>query len=552
MRCGRFGEVLNVEKVEDKMVVNFKNTKSAYSAREKLDNSKFDDNEVHVYFGPQQGDHHHKGKGLSGDGAAPAGGIAVRMDVDPLTGEYLAGARVVGTGARHANGGMRRRLSSDEKPALKIEPPEQPVSHWSEVHDLEHDDCAALLDDYSKHPHREYLNNRYVLFGNLPSSEIDIDSRRSIEGFLARWVKLDDLVDTNKIIVAGIPVLHVTLRSTRAAAFLQSHVEKDLHDHGHATHVAFAPPLKADKKLWVGWSLPMGFKVSETDLNKAFASFGYIEDFRMLENKNCAFIQYSHVADAVKAYNSMYGLEIAAGHFLNVDFTSAPAAHSHQSVGFGGNRENVPGLHQSLDEYRSHRLGGRDRSRSPHRHRHRSRSRDDRRSRRHHEDRESSRSLEDSRESTQHRSAETLYILKMGELACQVKWRFVRGSEANSLSHLSKLNIDQRTKIDHCRSHVERQPKETTIWYISAATKEDCEGYDKLCDYFIGKDRVGFIHTGDYYYYLCPPSKACAEALSLEPSCYMILVQIAATPGDAMVTAVTTSSNNAREQAKRV
>ncbi|KAF4758748.1 hypothetical protein FOZ63_014467, partial [Perkinsus olseni] len=61
--------------------------------------------------------------------------------------------------------------------------------------------------------------------------------------------------------------------------------------------------------------------------------------------------------------------------------------------------------------------------------------------------------------------------------------------------------------------------------------------YDKLCDYFIGKDRVGFIHTGDYYYYLCPPSKACAEALSLELSCYMILVQIAATPGDAMVTA---------------
>lgn len=50
----------------------------------------------------------------------------------------------------------------------------------------------------------------------------------------------------------------------------------------------------------------MGFKVSETDLNKAFATFGCklgiivvqalllwsdIEDFRMLDNKNCAFIQ---------------------------------------------------------------------------------------------------------------------------------------------------------------------------------------------------------------------------------------------------------------------
>lgn len=40
----------------------------------------------------------------AGDGSAPTGGIAVRMDVDPLTGEYLAGARVVGTGARHAGG----------------------------------------------------------------------------------------------------------------------------------------------------------------------------------------------------------------------------------------------------------------------------------------------------------------------------------------------------------------------------------------------------------------------------------------------------------------
>lgn len=39
---------------------------------------------------------------------------------------------------------MRRRLLSDEKQALRIEPPEQPVSHWSEIHDLEHDDCAAL------------------------------------------------------------------------------------------------------------------------------------------------------------------------------------------------------------------------------------------------------------------------------------------------------------------------------------------------------------------------------------------------------------------------
>lgn len=44
--CAPVNVFRNVEKEEDKIIVDFKNTKSAYSAREKLDNSKFDDNEV--------------------------------------------------------------------------------------------------------------------------------------------------------------------------------------------------------------------------------------------------------------------------------------------------------------------------------------------------------------------------------------------------------------------------------------------------------------------------------------------------------------------------
>lgn len=48
--------------------------------------------------------------------------------------------------------------------------------------------------------------------------------------------------------------------------------------------------------------------------------------------------------------------------------------------------------------------------------------------------REASDSMEGTRGSGKHRSRETMAILKMGELACEVRWRFVRGSEVNSLS----------------------------------------------------------------------------------------------------------------------
>lgn len=43
----------------------------------------------------------------------------------------------------------------------------------------------------------------------------------------------------------------------------------------------------------------------------------------------------------------MYGLEIAAGHYLNVDFTSAPASHDH-TTGFTGNREVIGRLDGAL------------------------------------------------------------------------------------------------------------------------------------------------------------------------------------------------------------
>jgi len=113
-------------------------------------------------------------------------------------------------------------------------------------------------------------------------------------------------------------------------------------------------------------------------------------------------------------------------------------------------------------------------------------------------------------------------LYKMGEFCCNIVANYVQGKEAPE--HLvQKLHIDQRTKIDHCRSHLERAGALATVWHFSAADRRDCAAYDALCDYFVEKQRVGLVQTPSYYIYIVPPTEQYFKALGLPTLRYSLM-----------------------------
>ncbi|CAK8997428.1 Hypothetical protein SCF082_LOCUS5211 [Durusdinium trenchii] len=113
----------------------------------------------------------------------------------------------------------------------------------------------------------------------------------------------------------------------------------------------------------------------------------------------------------------------------------------------------------------------------------------------------------------------------MGEFCCNIVANFVKGKESPE-SLTTKLQIDQRTKIDHCRAHMERAGQLATVWHFSAADRKDCAAYDALCDYFVEKQRVGLVQTPNYYIYIVPPTEKYLKELNLPASNFVVGLQI--------------------------
>jgi len=116
-------------------------------------------------------------------------------------------------------------------------------------------------------------------------------------------------------------------------------------------------------------------------------------------------------------------------------------------------------------------------------------------------------------------------LYKMGEFACNIVANYVRGNTEPE-AMMQKLQIDQRTKVDHCKSHTERAGGLATMWHFSAADRRDCVAYDALCDYFVEKQRVGLGQTPNYYVYIVPPTDKYLKALELPSSNFMVGLQI--------------------------
>lgn len=96
---------------------------------------------------------------------------------------------------------------------------------------------------------------------------------------------------------------------------------------------------QASRSLWIG-SIPNSTTV--TTLDTIFASYGPIESTRVLTHKNCGFVNYENVQDAVRARDLLNGKEIfPGGGPVRIGFAKAPSnsvtpivgATSHSPIG---------------------------------------------------------------------------------------------------------------------------------------------------------------------------------------------------------------------------
>merc|ERR1719262_1865442 len=112
----------------------------------------------------------------------------------------------------------------------------------------------------------------------------------------------------------------------------------------------------------------------------------------------------------------------------------------------------------------------------------------------------------------------------MGEFVCNIVAQFVSGTHTSQM--VPALQIDQRTKIAHCKAHMQKMSNSVGIWRFSAAERKDCAAYDALCDYFVEKQRAGLVQTEAHYVYLVPPIAKYLKELSLPSSNFAVAIQI--------------------------
>lgn len=561
MRLKRFGEVVSIQQEDDTIVAKFARTNEAYQAREKLNGIDIDGSSLRVTFGPQEADHYNRGrkrgqKGLRDDfdsGTKRTGNSKVARGMRAWT-DPAGEAAPVDKGAKADDLEKKEALDAKPRPAnFGLTPPSKPVSRWSIDLSFE-----QQLEDFMKMPRRG-MYNRYLVLGKLPP---ELRTGEAIWRLMHPVQR--DIVQIEMLMCFGKPVAHVSLRSATAAAAMHRLCEQIQQN----LTVAFAPPRRASATLWLG---NVDDFVPRKELESLLGEFGRLINggMRYLPARTCAFATFSDIGDAVLARNTLYGLEVQRNQFLNVDFVEESDT---QWDGWGWGQppwmqqpwwsqqqqqRGAPGYGQGMRSDRGRReeevpaRGGlrlqskRDRQQ---RSRTRSRGRSDRdatppveKPRKRHKRQEASpparvtkqRPASDSEEQTAAApppkeakgQKNKVKLYKMREFCCNIVANYVKGRETTE-PITNKLHIDQRTKIEHCRSHMERAGALATVWHLSAADRKDCPAYDALCDYFVEKQRVGLVQTPAYYVYIVPPTEKYLKELSLPTSNFVVGLQI--------------------------
>ena len=304
----------------------------------------------------------------------------------------------------------------------------------------------AQVEDFEKMQRRD-LHNRYLLIKGASDSK-DITPLS------------DEITNVERLNLHNDEVYHVTLKSTRAASALLYSVPSKLPN----STVCFAAPRKSSKKLWFACSaFPV---IDASQFRGVLEKFGKLTDFTIMADRGCAFSTFERTSDAVSARNHLYGCVCAPGATLNVDFVPI-------------NRPRSPPRRSP-------------RSRSPRSRRSRSRSR---------------------RRSPTPDKVISIELKKMGDIVGQVSLKVLAGhfrvAEDFFALKTFQVNVDQRTKIEHCVSSM-RRANDPVI--MSCSSTSDLVAF---CDYFKDKDRIGFYIDNTTCLYLVPVCKQFIEPLSI-------------------------------------
>mmetsp|Transcript_27975 Transcript_27975/g.64561 ORF Transcript_27975/g.64561 Transcript_27975/m.64561 type:complete len:662 (-) Transcript_27975:122-2107(-) len=571
VRLGRYGTVVSIEKTGKLAVVKYSKTTEAYQAKEKLDGSSSFGEPIKVEFGPQDPDHyirHRRKPGgvvrkefldsegmvaeiqLTGNDGGPGGTKRELPDDDNRGRRTLRGWEENEAAPEDERAGAARRgkvaRMGVEAPAEttgpRLSPPAKPVSQWAPQLKFE-----AQLEDFMKMT-RKGLYNRYVVLGKLPP---ELRTGEAIWRMAAPVQR--DIVQVEMLMCFQKPVAHVTLRSATAAATMHR-LAAQLHPQ---LTVAFAPPRKASCSLWLG---NVDDFVPRKELESVLETFGKLKGgFRYQPARTCAFVTFTEVGDAILARNTLYAMEVQRNQYLNVDFVEEssipdglegpwafwsaaaaapwgarppwpPMAWGQQPP--GGMRSAWPQQHEDEPRLRSRSRRRRSLDReSPERPRRRAAAATAAEANAERGGRGRAVAAPEivpvkvAKEEPAEPQKVRVKLYKMGEFCCNIVATFVKGNETPiALEH--KLQIDQRTKVDHCRAHLDKAGSLATIWHFSAADRKDCAAYDALCDYFIEKQRVGLVQVPAYYVYVVPPTEAYLNALGLPPSNFVVGLQI--------------------------
>ncbi|XVE81023.1 hypothetical protein DITRI_Ditri15bG0029500 [Diplodiscus trichospermus] len=96
--------------------------------------------------------------------------------------------------------------------------------------------------------------------------------------------------------------------------------------HGNQIKIEFARPVKPSKNLWVGG---ISQTISKEEVEEEFRKFGKIEDFKLLRDRNTAFVEYFRMEDASQAVRSLNGKRIG-GEQIRVDFLKCHPSRKEQ------------------------------------------------------------------------------------------------------------------------------------------------------------------------------------------------------------------------------
>ena len=495
MRLARVGDLIKLEREDDKAVATFKHTKAAVEAREKLNGfSMASGRTINIVFAEKGSD--------------------VLGEIDSITGQVIKGNRElhwkIGQLVRSTYSAMRQTNGNYPPPKQVLVPedfrylssPEEALemeSRWEPSMPIE-----DKLRDYEKFADRRPFHNRYVV---LRVAQGNADSTLAITDFVKSMVGELNVMEVTEF--DNHSIVHCALKSTRDASIVYSTIftslqngEGGLVGRVHVESVHYGPPVNMANsvgKLWFGCSAFLA--IDEDKLRTMLSLFGEIENLRLIKNKNCMFVSFNSEENAIRCRNKLFAFEIAPGHFLNVDF--APPAPEIPEGAIGQKRR-----------YSEHQEES-----GPKRHS------DDRSIR--------------------------LELSKMGERMCGVLARkfCVQKSPADSGKDFylpREVDICNRTKVDYCRSHLEKlgatfpltlggsadsELGTVVVWQFAAASEKDCSGYDALCDYFVSKERVGFFTSkdGSVVTYFIPPVKEFLDPLGLAPDTrYLTAIQMPA------------------------